>query len=98
MQLGTEGRWEGLVVKPGKAKTKAATAKDEPTDEAVKKAPVKKGQAKKATVKKEVTEDEKPEEQKVAVKTQKRGSIKAEAIKEEPAEGTRRSKRIKVER
>ena len=98
MQLGTEGGWEGLVVKPGKAKAKAVTAKDEATDEAVKNAPVKKGQAKKATVKKEAAEDAAPEEKKVAAKDKKRGSIKAEAIKEEPAEGTRRSKRTKVER
>jgi hypothetical protein len=95
VSLGTNGGWEGLVVKPGKAR--AAKAKDEPTDETVKKGPAKKGPAKKATVKKEAAEDEEPEE-KVAVKSKKRDSIKAEAIKEEPTEGTRRSKRVKVER
>ena len=96
VSLGTNGGWEGLVVKPGKAKAKAAEVKDEQNDETVKKGPVKKGQAKKATVKKEAVEDEKPEE-KVVPKSKKRNS-KAEVIKEEPTEGTRRSKRVKVER
>jgi len=96
VQLGTKGEWEGLVVKPGKAKT--AKAKDEPADETVQKGPAKKEKPKKATVKKEAAEDEEPEEKKVAVKSKKRVSTKAESIKEEPTEGTRRSKRIKVER
>jgi len=98
VQLGTQGGWEGLVIKPGKAKAKAAKVKDEPTDETVKKGPAaKKEKIKKATVKKEAIEDEKPEE-KVAPKSKKRNSIKAEVIKEEPTEGTRRSKRVKDER
>jgi predicted RNA-binding protein with PUA-like domain len=92
VQLGTQGGWEGLVVKPGKAKT--AKAKDEPTDE---KGPAKKENPKKATVKKEAVEDDELEE-KVAPNSKKRVSTKAEPIKEEPIEGTRRSKRVKVER
>jgi hypothetical protein len=95
VQLGTQGGWEGLVVKPGKAKT--AKAKDEPTDEKVEKGPAKKEKPKKATVKKEAVEDKELEE-KVAPKSKKRVSTKAEPIKEEPIEGKRRSKRIKVER
>jgi hypothetical protein len=87
VQLGMEGGWEGLVIKPGKAKAKAAEVKDEPKDETGKK-----GQAKK-----EAAEDEEPEE-KVVSKSKKRVSTKAEVIKEEPAEGTRRSKRVKLER
>jgi hypothetical protein len=97
VQLGMEGGWEGLVVKPGKAKAKAAKVKDEQKDETVKKGPAKKEKPKKATVKKEAVEDEELEE-KVAPKSKKRVSTKAEPIKEEPIEGTRRSKRIKVER
>jgi hypothetical protein len=95
VQLGTQGGWEGLVVKPGKAKT--AKAKDEPTDEKDEKGPAKKEKPKKATVKKEAVEDDELEE-KVAPKSKKRDSTKAEPIKEEPIEGTRRSKRVKVER
>jgi len=98
VQLGTQGGWRGLVIKPGKAKAKAAKVKDEATDETVKKGPAaKKEKIKKATVKKEAVGDEKPEE-KIITASKKRDSIKAEVIKEEPTEGTRRSKRVKVER
>jgi hypothetical protein len=97
VQLGTQGGWEGLVVKPGKAKAKAAEVKDEQKEEKVEKGPAKKEKPKKATVKKEAVEDEEPEE-KVAPNSKKRVSTKAEPFKEEPIEGTRRSKRIKVER
>jgi hypothetical protein len=97
VQLGTQGGWEGLVVKPGKAKAKAAEVKDEQKDETVKKGPAKKEKPKKATVKKEAVEDKELEE-KVAPNSKKRVSTKAEPIKEEPIEGTRRSKRFKVER
>jgi hypothetical protein len=97
VQLGTEGGWERLVVKPGKTKAKAAEVKDEQKEEKVEKGSDKKGPAKKATVKKEAAEDEGPEV-KVAPRSKKRVSTKAESIKEEPIEGTRRSKRFKVER
>jgi predicted RNA-binding protein with PUA-like domain len=98
VQLGTQGGWEGLVVKPGKAKAKAAEVKDKQKEEKVEKGSDKKGPAKKTTVKKEAAEDEELEEKKNTPKNKKRVSTKAEPIKEEPIEGTRRSKRIKVER
>jgi hypothetical protein len=98
VQLGTQGGWEGLVVKPGKAKAKAAEVKDEQKEEKVEKGSDKKGPAKKTTVKKEAAEDEELEEKKNTPKSKKRVSTKAEPIKEEPIEGTRRSKRVKVER
>jgi hypothetical protein len=98
VQLGMEGGWEGLVVKPGKAKAKAAEVKDEQKDETVKKGPAKKEKPKKATVKKEAAEEEELEEKKNTPNSKKRVSTKAEPIKEEPTEGTRRSKRVKVER
>lgn len=87
VSLGTQGGWEGLVVKPKKAK--AVKVKEELEGET----------DKKMLGKKEEVESEAAKEKK-RVKSKKRDSkaADADAVKEEPTEGTRRSKRVKAER
>lgn len=107
--LGNQGGWEGLVVKPKKTRVKAepktenvkeGKGEDSVAEKKVKKASLKKETSVKkdpsvtgeAEVKKEETQAEEAN-----TTPKKRGAKKVEATKEEPIEGTRRSKRVKVE-
>ena len=98
--MGTHGGWEGLVVKPGKAKAAAAKAKSGKVKEEdtkgeqviVNKTKKESMTAKKATVVNKRAED------KADTASKKRGPKKAQIAKDDAMEGTRRSKRIKVER
>ena len=99
--MGTHGGWEGLVVKPGKAKAAAAAkAKSEKVKEEDTKGEQVIGTKtkKESMTAKKATEVNKRAEDKADTASKKRGPKKAQVAKDDPIEGTRRSKRIKVER